>query len=100
MKRTIKAFGFDGEFVDDSHAMISRVHAEKNLEHMMRDKGYTKVLDIDTFWITHYDGVQNRWFYSISAYGIYIGKRKARDYSGWSQGKLIPRSTRQSTLKL
>lgn len=100
MQRVLKVFGHDGEFLDDSVAMISRVSAENVLCHEMRDKGYAKVLDIDTFWITHYDGNQDRWFYSIRAYGIYVGKRKARDTEGWSQGKLIPRSIRQHTSSL
>ena len=97
MQKTLKLFGHDGEFLDDSVAMLSRVSAENVLSHEMRDKGYARVFDIDTFWITHYDGNQDRWFYSIRAYGIYVGKRKARDLEGWSQGKLIPRSTRQHT---
>jgi hypothetical protein len=97
MKRKIKSFGHDGEFLNDSLAMIARVSAENALTHEMRDKGYAKVLDIDTFWITHYDGPNDRWFYSIYAYGIYVGKRKAKECEGWSQGKLIPRYIRQHT---
>lgn len=95
MSKRIKNFNLDGEFIDDSHAILARVRAENMIDHIMRDKGYVKVLDIDTFWEVYYDGPQDKWFYSISAYGVYIGKRKARENAGWSQGKLIPRSTHQ-----
>lgn len=99
MNRRIKNFGHSGEFLDDSVAMIARVAAENLIRHDMTDKGYVRVLDIDVGWYTHYDPAEDRWVYEIRAYGIYVGKRKAREYEGWSQGKLIPRSTRQPILK-
>ena len=43
MNRVIKTFGHDGEFLDDSVAMISRVAAENAVMHEMRDKGYAIV---------------------------------------------------------
>jgi roadblock/LC7 domain-containing protein len=95
MNRVIKTFGHDGEFLDDSVAMISRVAAENAVIHEMRDKGYARVLDLDVGWFTQYDPHADKWEYAIRVYGIYVGKRKARDNQGWSQGKLIPRSTRQ-----
>ena len=100
MNRRIKTFGHDGEFLDDSVALIARVAAENVLVHDMRDKGYAKILDIDVGWYTQYDPNINKWEYSIRAYGIYVGKRKARECEGWSQGKLIPRSTHQHMSKL
>jgi roadblock/LC7 domain-containing protein len=95
MNRRIKTFGHDGEFLDDSVAMITRVAAENIVIHDMRDKGYARILDLDVGWYTQYDPRLNKWEYAIRAYGIYVGKRKARECQGWSQGKLIPRSTHQ-----
>lgn len=99
MKRRIKSFGHDGEFLDDSYAMLARVSAENAMLYEMRGKGYLRVLDIDIFWTTYYDGVQNKWYYTINSYGVYVGKRKAKEYEGWSQGKLIPRVIRQPISK-
>lgn len=95
--RNIKTFGFDGEFIDDSHAMYARVNAEHTLNHMMRDKGYVKVLDLDPVWIVQYDSKEDKWLFSIRAYGVYVGKRKSWQYEGITQGKLIPRNTPQPT---
>jgi len=100
MSKNIKLFGHSGEFLDDSVALITRVAAENIIKHEMTDKGYVRVLDIDVGWYTHYDPAENRWVYEIRAYGIYVGKRKARQCEGWTQGKLIPRSTRQAISKL
>lgn len=94
MNRIIKAFGHDGEFLDDSVAMITRVAAENAVVHEMRDKGYARVLDLDVGWYTQYDPQLNKWEYAIRVYGIYVGKRKVRQCEGWSQGKLIPRNIR------
>lgn len=96
MNRRIKTFGHDGEFLDDSVAMISRVAAENAVIHEMRDKGYARILDLDVGWFTQYDPRLDKWEYSIRAYGIYVGKRKARECEGWTQGKLIPRNIRQA----
>ena len=46
MNRKIKTFGHDGEFLDDSVVMISRVAAENAVMHEMRDKGYARILDL------------------------------------------------------
>lgn len=100
MNRKIKAFGHDGEYLDDSTTMIAKVAAMNAVTHDMRDKGYTRVLDLDIGWFTQYDPASNKWEYAIRVYGIYVGKRKARECEGWSQGKLIPKSTRQSMSRL
>lgn len=95
MNRRIKLFSHSGEFLDDSVVMISRVSAELALKYELRDKGYARILDIDVGWFTHYDSSIDKWEYTISMYAIYVGKKKARECEGWSQGKLIPLPTRQ-----
>lgn len=99
MERKIKTFGHDGEFLDDSVVMITRVAAENLVSHEMRDKGYARVLDLDVGWYTQYDPALDKWEYAIRVYGIYVGKRKAKQCEGWTQGKLIPRRMPQSTSK-
>jgi hypothetical protein len=95
MNRKIKQFGYSGEFLDDSVVISTRITAENIVRHDMIGKGYARVLDIDFGWYTHYDPAEDRWVYEIRAYGIYVGKRKARECEGWSQGKLMPRHTLQ-----
>ena len=99
MRKLIKPFWLEGEFIDDSHAIYAKVNAEKTIGHSMRDKGYLKVLDLDPFWVIRYDQADNKWFFDMTIYGIYVGKRKAWQYEGVSQGKLIPRNTPLLTLK-
>jgi hypothetical protein len=99
MRKPIKPFFLDGEFLDDSQAIYAKVNAEKTINHMMRDKGYLKVLDLDPFWIVRYDEQSNKWYFDMTIYGVYMGKKKAWQFEGISQGKLIPRNTPLLTLK-
>lgn len=95
MHKPIRPFQLEGEFIDDSHALLTRVKAERHIDHMMREKGYVRCLDLDTAWHVSYDSLQNSWSFVIIGYGVYVGKRKSWQYEGITQGKLIPRSTRQ-----
>jgi hypothetical protein len=98
--KTIKTFDLEGEFADDSFALLTRLNAEKSLGHMMRDNGYLPVLDLDPIWSTSYDSGNDKWHFAIYMYGTYVGKRRSWEYEGVSQNKLIPRITRQSTSDL
>lgn len=95
MTRPFKPFKLDGQFVDDSFALHTRVNSENFLDRSMRDKGYIRAFDIDPIWSTWYDNKKNEWFFSMILYGTYVGKRKSWQYEGITQGKLIPRNTRQ-----
>ena len=97
MRRPIKPFTCDGEFIDDSHAIYAKTTATNTLNNMMRDKGYLKVLDLDPIWFIRYDENTNKWYFEMTAYGVYVGKRKSWEFEGVSQGKLIPRNTRLLT---
>lgn len=99
MRKPIKPFSLDGEFIDDSYAILAKVNAEKTINHSMRDRGYLPVLDLDPFWIVRYDEVRNKWFFDMTIYGVYMGKRKSWQFEGISQGKLIPRNTPLLTSK-
>jgi hypothetical protein len=97
MKKVIKPFTIDGEFMDDSVAYLTRVATENFLDKTLRDKGYVRALDIDPSWYTWYDSDTDQWFFSMTIYGIYMGKRKSWEYEGIMQDKLIPRSIRKTT---
>ena len=99
MRKNIKPFGLEGEFIDDSHAIYAKLNAEKTIIHQMRDLGYLRVLDLDPFWVIRYDETSNKWFFDMTIYGIHVGKKKVWQYEGISQGKLIPRNTPLLTSK-
>lgn len=90
--RKIKRFQVEGQFLNDSEAASIKDLAERVLDVQMRDAGYIRSLDIDPVWGTDYNPVQDEWRYIMSMYGFYIGKRKAWQYEGASQGKMIPRN--------
>lgn len=95
--KNIKKFSIDGEFLSDSSIPSIRAQYEALLIHDMRGKGYVQMLDIDSLWATEYDETKNTWTFSLSVYGVYIGKKKAKIWEGISSGSLIPRDTQQGT---
>jgi hypothetical protein len=99
MRKPIKPFWLEGEFIDDSHAIYAKSNAERTIAYQIKDRGYLRVLDLDPFWIIRYDEALNKWFFEMTIYAIHVGKKKACQYEGISQGKLIPRNTHLLTSK-
>ena len=97
--RNIKKFSIDGEFLNDSLIPSTRAQYETLVVGDMRRKGYVPVLDLDTQWSTEYNEDGDRWFFALSVYGIYIGKKKAKLWEGLSAGNLVPRNIQKATLK-
>jgi hypothetical protein len=93
--KNIKKFAIEGEFIDDSMIPTTRVQFESLLVGDMRSRGYVPVLDIAPLWSTEYNQVRDIWMFGLSVYGVYIGKRKAKECEGLSDGKLLPRSIRK-----
>lgn len=88
--KQIKRFNIDVEFKDDSDIIRLKHQYEGMLTHKMRDKGYSRVLDIDTSFSVEFTGTT--WRFLMTLYGIYTGRRKAWQSEGITQGKLVPRS--------
>jgi hypothetical protein len=91
--RPIKRFQINVEFKDDSDMIRMKAQYESLLTHDMRNKGYVRVLDIDTNFSVEFTG--ETWAFLMTLYGIYVGKKKAWKSEGITQGKLIPRTTLQ-----
>jgi hypothetical protein len=89
--KQIKRFQVKVEFLDDSDMIRVKHQYESMLTHQMRDKGYVRVLDIDTNFSVEFDG--QTWVFLMTLYGVYVGKKKAWQSEAITQGKLIPRST-------
>ena len=95
--KRIKRFQVYVEFRDDSDMIRVKHQYESMLSHQMRDNGYAKVLDIDPAFSVEFDG--QTWKFLMTLHGVYVGKKKAWEVEGISQGKLIPRTTQRDRLK-
>ena len=91
--KRIKRFQIFVEFIDDSDMIRIKYQYESMLSHQMRDQGYARVLDIDPAFSVEFDG--QTWKFLMTIHGVYVGKKKACEVEGISQGKLIPRHTQR-----
>lgn len=89
MHSNIKRFQVDGIINDDADFPRLRSQFENMLVVDMRSSGYAPVLDLGPFFSTVYreDGSYS---FVITAYGVYLGRRKAQLCMGISNGRLIP----------
>ena len=92
--RKIKRFQIDVEFQDNAQLISLRPQYENLLIQDMRGKGYVRVLDIDPAFSVEFTG--ETWKFLMSIHGVYVGKKKAWQIEGITQGKSIPRTTRQT----
>ena len=88
--KQIKRFQVRVEFADDSGIPRLKYQYESMLTHDMRSKGYLRVLDIDTAFSVEFTG--ETWKFLMTLHGVYIGRRKAWQSEGITQGKLVPRN--------
>lgn len=90
--KKIRKFSIDGVLGQDSDIPRIRAQYESLLVHDMRGNGYVPVLDLDTLWSTEYNQAKDNWLFTLSIYGIYLGKKRAYKWEGFSGSKLLPRS--------
>ena len=91
--KRIKRFQINVEFLDDSDIIRIKHQYESLLVHDMRDKGYVRVLDIDPAFSVEYNSEKDIYNFIFTMHGVYVGKAKACQLDGISQGKLIPKPT-------
>jgi hypothetical protein len=91
--RKIKRFQIEVQFDDNSRLISLRPQYENLLTQDMRGKGYVRVLDIDPAFSVEFTG--ETWRFLMSIHGVYVGKKKAWQLEGITQGKSIPRIIRQ-----
>jgi hypothetical protein len=63
----------------------------KLLTDEMRSKGYVPVLDLDPQFSTKYNFEKDNYSFQLEIYGVYLGKRKAQEFEGFSGQNFIPR---------
>lgn len=65
----------------------------------MRGDGYVQVLDIDPAFSVSYNNDENIWSFVLTMHGVYVGKAKAWQIEGCSNGKMLQRSIPNGKLK-
>ena len=89
----IQRFQVRAQFNSDADIIRVRAQYESLLIQEMRDKGFVRVLDIDPTFSVSYD--QEVWSFILTMHSVHVGKKKAWQSEGITQGKSIPRNTRQ-----
>lgn len=91
MNKKLKSFGMQGQIADDASIPRLRKHYENIIETDMRTQGYVPILDLDIQFSLEYDEPTNTYNFEIIVYGVYVGKKKAHSYIGFSGQSLIPK---------
>ena len=89
--KNIKRFQIQVDFYDNAQLISLRPQYESLLTQDMRGKGYVRLLDIDSAFSIEFTG--ETWRFLMTLHGVYVGKKKAWQLEGITQGKLIARST-------
>ncbi len=80
-----------GQIHDDAAIPRLRLEYERLIESDMREQGYVPILDLDIQFSLLYDEPQDLYEFDIVVYGVYVGKKKAHLYEGFSGQSLIPK---------
>jgi hypothetical protein len=96
--RPIKRFQINVEFRDDSDMIKLKYQYESMLTHKMKSEGYARVLDIDPGFSVEFTG--ETWKFLMTLHGVYVGRKKAWQSEGLTQGKLILQNTPQAISSL
>lgn len=91
--KKIHRFYFDGTIHDESDIPRLKIQYENLLEDYIRSKGYLRIFDIDPVFTIEYNG--KNFNFTISLYGYYVGKAKARCCKGIASNKIIPTNSIQ-----
>jgi predicted nucleotidyltransferase len=91
MNKKLKSFGMQGQIHDDSAIPRLRSQYEQLIESDMREQGYVPILDLDIQFSLLYDEINDIYDFDIVVYGVYVGKKKAHLYEGFSGQNLVPK---------
>ena len=91
LRRNIKSFYLNGTINSDSDIIRLREMYERLLLDQMRTDGYVPVLDIDPQFSLKYNPEKDNYPFHLEIHGVYLGKRKAWEFEGFSGQDFIPR---------
>lgn len=89
--KRIKPFSIDGEIADDSVMISKRAQYQHLVDSHMRIAGYVPVLDLDPQFYIEYNSDKDIYNFKYIVFGVYVGKKKSREYVGYSGNVLVPR---------
>jgi hypothetical protein len=87
--RPIKKFGIDGIISDESSIVRLRSEYSKLLDSEMRLSGYVPRLDINQDFTIQYNIEKEYFEFKLSAYAIYVGKKKSKWISGIDETRVV-----------
>lgn len=91
MRKNIHNFTISGIIRDDSQIIKSREHYERLLIQQMRDGGYVPILDMLPQFTLKYVEKNNNYAFTLTMFGVFVGKKKSKDIEGFSGQEFIPR---------
>jgi len=89
LKKTIHQFLTGGLIKSDKDLGRLREMHERLLVQDMLAKGYVPVLDMESQWEITYVQKKDAYSFQLIMFGVYLGKKKALDYIGFSGQKFI-----------
>ena len=84
----IRRFVMTGEYTE-TKLISTRTTVRSFLTNMMKDDGFVPLLDVDPVWLSDYRGGE-KFNFSYTMQGVFVGKDKAWQIDGVMDGKLIP----------
>ncbi|NDB81296.1 MAG: hypothetical protein EB127_00895 [Alphaproteobacteria bacterium] len=91
MKKQIHNFSITGVIKDDSHLIKAREHYERLLVQQMRDGGYVPILDMSPQFNLIYVEQKNQYGFTLTMFGVFVGKKKAMSIEGFSGQEFLKR---------
>lgn len=95
--KNLKAFTMHFEFQDSAVFVKKQDQYVKVIHDHMRGDGYIPLLDLSPYITVDYK--DEKFNYTVTSHGLYVGRKKAWETQGWLNGKLMPISTRTSKSK-
>jgi hypothetical protein len=86
----LKAFSLSGVINDDSVIWQRKKDYIELLGIQMRNSGYVPRLDIDTQFTLQYDSRRQRYDFTLSVFGVYVGERESEWIFGIDEEGPIP----------
>ena len=93
LKRNIRSFLISGVIKDDAGIGKAREMYERTLLEDMRFKGYVPILDLESQFSIKYNEQKNSYSFFLEMFGVYVGKKKAREIEGFSGQQFYKRAT-------
>lgn len=84
----IRRFCLVGDLIETKMAQSRNTH-NSVLVAMMKDEGYVPLLDVNPVFQTTYKGGE-KYTFSLTMQGVFVGRDKAWQSDGMLDGKLIP----------